>query len=417
MRAISHLSVGFAVLGLGGVASANAFLISEHDAKAVGRGDASTATDADPSAIAFNIGGLAVGQGTNVMIGGSLIMPTATFNDPSGTKTDAEPIHAVLPHFFLTSRVNDVVAVGLGFHAPFGLEITWPDAIPGVANSSPNLDVVKSQSLRTYFITPSIGANLDKYVPGLSIGAGLDLVPATVELTQYVYFGDTQGQAHLGGNAFGIGGRIGAMFKPAALPELSVGVMWRSQVNEDFSGKADFDIAGPFRDQLPPDGNITTSVAIPQSVAVGVAYRPVPALEVEANAVYVNWAKFKEIRIHLPNMTDSVSPQNYEDTYTIRAGAEYKMPKYNSAVRVGYIYDPTPIPVTTLTAQLPDANRHCITAGVSFGFGNYGIHAGGLYVLPESRATSDAPYMPIHKGSFDIQAFVASLTLDGHFGR
>lgn len=35
---MSSLSVGFAVLGLGGVASANAFLISAHDAKAVGRG-------------------------------------------------------------------------------------------------------------------------------------------------------------------------------------------------------------------------------------------------------------------------------------------------------------------------------------------------------------------------------------------
>jgi len=417
MRAISSLSIGFAVLSLGGVASANAFLISEHDAKAVGRGDASTATDADPSAISFNIGGLALGQGTNVMIGGSLVMPTATFNDPSGTKTDAEPLHAVLPHFFLTSRINDVLAVGFGFHAPFGLEITWPDASAGVANSSPNLDVVKSQSLRTYFLTPSIGANLDKYVPGLSVGAGLDLVPATVEITQYVYFGDTQGQAHLGGNAFGIGGRVGAMYRPATLPALSVGVMWRSQVNEDFKGKADFDIADPFRAQLPPDGDITTSVAIPQSVAVGVAFRPTPALEVEANAIYVNWAKFKEIRIHLPNMTDSVSPQNYEDTVTVRVGAEYKLPNHKSSLRLGYIYDPTPIPATTLTAQLPDANRHCLTAGASYSLGSYDVHAGVLYVLPAMRTTSDTPYMPIHKGSFDIQAFVASLTLEGHFGR
>jgi len=70
-----------------------------------------------------------------------------------------------------------------------------------------------------------------------------------------------------------------------------------------------------------------------------------------------------------------------------------------------------------LTAQLPDANRNCLTAGASYSFGSYGVHAGVLYVLPATRTTSDTPYMPLHKGSFDIQAFVASLTLDGHFGR
>jgi long-chain fatty acid transport protein len=418
MRTISTLSVGFLVVGLGGVASANAFLLNEHDAKAVGRGDASTATDTDPSAISFNIGGLAAAEGTNVMIGGALIMPAATFTDAqTGTKTDTQSLQAVLPHFFLTSRVNDVVAVGIGFHAPFGLEITWPDATPNVAGSSPNLDVVKFQSLRTFFITPSVGANLNKYVPGLTVGAGLDLVPATVEITQYVYFGDTQGQAHLGGDAFGIGGRIGAMYKPAALPALSVGAMWRSQVDEDFTGKADFDIAAPYRGQLPPDGNISTSVKIPQSVAIGAAYRPTPELEIEANAIYVNWAKFNEIRIHLPNMTDSVAPQNYDDKVTFRLGAEYKLPKYNAAVRVGYLYDPTPIPATTLTALLPDADRHDITAGGSYSLGNYDIHAGLLYVLPQTRKTSDVMYTPVHKGTFDLQALVVSLTLAGHFGK
>jgi len=417
MRTISILSAGFLVLGLGGAASANAFLLNEHDAKAVGRANSSTATDTEPSAIAFNIGGLAVAEGTNVMIGGAVITPAATYTDPSGTKTDTEPLNAVLPHFYLTSRVNDMIALGIGFHAPFGLEITWPDADPNVPNSSPNLDVVKFQSLRTLFFTPSVGLNLNKYVPGLSVGAGLDLVPATVEITQYIYFGETQGQAHLGGDAFGIGGRIGAMYKPAALPALNLGAMWRSQVNEDFTGKADFDIAAPYRDQLPPDGDISTSLKIPQSVALGAAFRPMPQLEIEANAVWVNWSKFDEIRIHLPDMTDQVAPQYYEDTVSFRLGVEYKLPAFNAAVRAGYMFDPTPIPAITLTAQLPDADRNNLTAGASYSFGKFDIHAGLLYIIPATRKTSDEMYTPLHKGTYNFSAFVASLTLAGHFGK
>ncbi|HEX2685842.1 MAG TPA: outer membrane protein transport protein [Kofleriaceae bacterium] len=418
MRTIVNLSVGFLVLSFSGVASANAFVFFEHDAKAVGRGNATTATDTDPSSISFNIGGLAAAEGTNVMIGGTMISPSGSFtDDQSGTKTSPEPLHAVLPHLYLTSRINDTVAVGIGFHAPFGLEITWPDPTPGVPNSSPSLDIVKFQSLRTYFITPSVGANLNKFVPGLTVGAGLDLVPATVEIRQYVYFGDTQGEGHLGGSAFGIGGRIGAMFKPAALPQLSVGAMWRSQINEDITGKADFDIADPYRSQLPPDGDISTSLTIPQSVALGAAYRPTPQIEIEANAIYMNWSKFKEIRIHLPDMTDAVAPQDYKDTVSYRLGAEYKLPAYNTAVRIGYIYDPSPIPATTLTAQLPDVDRQIISGGASYTLGNYAAHFGLLWVTPGSRKTSDEPYMPIHKGKFEIQALVASLTLAGHFGK
>jgi long-chain fatty acid transport protein len=411
MRTFSTLSAALLALGLGsGVASANAFLLAIHDAKAMGRGNAAGATDTDPSSITYNIGGLAADSGTNVMIGGAMVIPSSTYTDTSGTKTDTESEHPIVPHFFMTSKLTDMVAVGLGFHAPFGLEIEWPD-------SSPANDVTKYQSLRTYFITPSVGLDLNKFVPGLTVGAGLDLVPATVELRQYIFFGETRGEARLGGDAFGIGGRIGAMFRPPSVPQLSVGAMWRSQVNEDFSGKGDFDIAAPYRDQLPPDGDISTSVKIPQSVNIAVAVRPVENLEIEADGLWVNWSKFKEIRIHLPDMTDTVSPQNYDDTFTLSLGAEYKLPAYNAAIRAGYIYDPTPIPASSLTVQLPDANRHDLTLGGSYSFGNYDVHLGFLWVLPQSRKTSDDLYMPIHKGTYDIQAFVTTITLGGHFGR
>ncbi|MBC7978367.1 MAG: outer membrane protein transport protein [Myxococcales bacterium] len=409
MRTTSTLSVGFLVLGLGGgVASANAFLLAVHDGKAMGRGNAAVATNTDPSSITYNIGGLAVGDGTNVMIGSAVVMPSASYTDLDGVKTDTESSAPIVPHFFATSKVNDMVAVGLGFHAPFGLAIEWP-------GTAPTNDIVRKQSLRTYFITPSIGVDLKKWVPGLSVGAGLDLVPATVELTRSVFFGDVEGEAHLGGDAFGIGGRVGVMYHPEAVPALSVGAMWRSQVNEDFTGKGDFDIADPYRDQLPPDGDISTSVKIPQSVGVGVAYRPLPQLEIEANALWVDWSKFQEIRIRLADGTDSVAVQNYSDKVTLALGVDYKLTKA-AAVRAGYIYDPTPIPDTALTAQLPDADRHDLTVGGSYSFGNFDVNLGILWVLPQSRETSDAMYTPIHKGTYDIQVLVTTLTLGGHFG-
>jgi long-chain fatty acid transport protein len=398
-----------AVLGSSSLASANAFNINEHDAAATGRGGATAASNVSPAAVVFNPGGIAVAEGTNVQLGGSLILAKGAYTlDSTGekTKTDSDP--AIVPNLFVTSRVHDMIAVGIGLHFPFGLAISWPE---GHAQA----DVIQDQALRTYFITPSVGLNLEKQVPGLSIGGGVDIVPATVELERAVVFADTTGTAHLGGDALGIGGRVGVMYRAPSVPGLKLGVMYRTPVKLDFSGKGDFDIADPYRSQLPPDGDITTSIKLPQQVWGGVAYSPIPELEIELDAVWINWAVFEELRIHLPGGIDTVAPQNYRNTTTWRIGGEYKLEEQHVALRAGFIYDPTPIPPESQTAQLPDINRKNVTAGASMTFGDYAAHLGLLWVTPGSRETSDKMYMPAYKGEYEVQAFVMSLGITGHY--
>jgi long-chain fatty acid transport protein len=395
-------------IGYSGVASANAFNINEHDASVTGRGGATAASNISPSSVVFNPGGIAVAEGTNFQLGGSLILAKGAYTPIGGgekTKTDSSP--AIVPNMYVTSRLHDMVAVGIGLHFPFGLAISWPDG-------HPQQDVIQDQALRTYFITPSVGLNLDKQVPGLSVGAGVDLVPATVELKRAIVFADTAGTAHLGGDAFGIGARFGVMYRAPSVPGLKFGVMYRTPVQLDFAGEGDFDIADPYRSQLPPDGEIKTSIKLPQQVWGGVAYSPIPELEVEFDAVWINWKVFKELRIELPGDIDSVAPQNYRNTTTLRLGVEYKLAAQELALRAGFIYDPTPIPPETQTATLPDVNRKNVTAGASKRFGNYAAHLGLLWVTPGSRETSDEMYMPQYKAKYDVQAFVTSLSFSGH---
>jgi long-chain fatty acid transport protein len=400
-----------AALGTSSVASANAFNINEHDAWATGRGGATAASNTTPSSIVFNPGGLATMEGTNFELGGALIIAQGAYTPNGGDKTTTDSSPAVVPSVYLTSRLSKMFAVGVGLHFPFGLAISWP-------TGHPQADAIEDQALRTYFITPSVGLNLGEQVPGLSVGGGVDLVPATVELKQALIFGDTVGEAHLGGSAFGVGGRLGVMYHPPEAKGLKLGVMWRSQVKLDFTGKGDFDIAMPYRTQLPPDGDIATSITLPQSVWGGVAYDPVPNLEIEADVVWINWEKFKELRIELPADAVTVSPQNYKNTFTGRLGLEYKFQEQKASVRAGFIYDPTPMPTTTLTARLPDVDRKIVTLGGSKTlFDNYAVSLGLLWVTPGSRETSDEPYMPVYKAKYDVQAFVASLGVSGTIGK
>src|SRR5262245_30851405 len=134
----------FAALGLGalaGIASANGFYINEHDAKVTGRAGAATATDDDPSSVIFSPGGIARGEGTRVTITGSLIAAKGSYFDSNNmdTRTDTDSSPAILPSIFATSRINDMIGVGVGFHLPFGLAVSWPD-------NHTQADVIQDQS-------------------------------------------------------------------------------------------------------------------------------------------------------------------------------------------------------------------------------------------------------------------------------
>jgi long-chain fatty acid transport protein len=209
------------------------------------------------------------------------------------------------------------------------------------------------------------------------------------------------------------------MYRPPSHPELKAGLMWRSAIDLNFAGDGDFDIAQPFRMQLPPDGDISTNIDLPQSLWGGVAYSPIDALEIEGNVVWIDWSSFKELRVELPAGAETVSPQLYHDTVSFRAGVEYSFIPQNAAIRAGFVYDPTPIPNETQTATLPDVNRKVVTLGGSlyFGGGNYAAHLGLLWVTPGERDTSDVTYMPVFKGTYGVQAFVTSLAVSGSLGK
>ncbi|MEP6864199.1 MAG: outer membrane protein transport protein [Deltaproteobacteria bacterium] len=404
------------VAGLGASATvhANGFALNEFDAKAVGRANAEAATDSDASAIFYNVGGLANADGIQVRVSGSIVDPIASFTT-NGTKIESNTGAQPLPAAFVSARVHEMVTVGLGFTMPFGLALSWPD-------DAPTNNELHKQALRTYFITPSVGVKLDKYMPGLAVGAGFDFVPATVDLQQDVYFGDSTGNAELGGSGIGFGGRVGVMYRPAALPALSIGAMYRSDVKENITGKGNFNADPIYRNQLPPDGDISTSLTLPQQVIAGVAYRAMPQLEIEANVQWTNWSKFKTLDVTVPASTGSgtmtiSTDEEYQNTVSERLGVEYTLPEQGLGLRAGFMYDPTPVQATYLTVRLPDVDRYVVTVGASKAFGNYSVHLGLLYVLPASRTTASDTNMPVNKGTFDVQAFVASLTLAANFGK
>lgn len=425
----STLFAAAGLVGITGTAGANSFNINEHDARVTGRGGATAASNDDASSIVFNVGGLGRTEGTEVLIGTSLYIAQGYYCTQSdadqnicqdnGTKTESPP--QPVPSIYISHKINDLLAVGVGMHFPFGLAVEWPD---GHAQST----VAQESALRTMFLSAAVGVNLEKQVPGLSLGAGIDIIPSSISLKRAVQFGDTEGTVDLAANAVGIGFRAGAQYHPPAVKGLKLGVQYRSAAKIDFEGEADIDIADPFRDQLPPDGDATSKVTLPQAISGGVAYSPIKGLEIEANVVWINWAQTFEkdpdrgedatsLVINLPGGTRSAVPEDYENTVSYRLGIDYKLNKNRSAIRGGIIYDPTPIPKETQTAQLPDVNRIALTIGGGHQFTDtLGLNFGALWIPPRERESSQDPAIPIFHGTYGVQALVLSVGLAGTFG-
>jgi long-chain fatty acid transport protein len=391
-----------------GLAHASGFHVDEQDARATGRAGAVTADPGGAAAVYYNPAGIAALDGVDVELGASSVTPSAKFKSAdSGETTKARTQTFVLPQLFASWRASEVVAIGVGVYSPFGLALDWPASSPGRAS-------LREAELRTFFLTPAVALNFSRWVPGLAFGAGLELVPASVRLTRDVPFGVDTGSAAISGEAFGIGGHAGLIFHPRPLPQWSFGVTYRSPVKLNFDGQANFDAPSIYRASLPPDGDIQTSITLPGSVNAGIAFAPTPEWKLELDGSWQGWSSYDQLDVHLPDGSVQSSLRGWKDSLTARLGSEYTFDE-RWTVRLGAVWDQTPVPRSTLDFQLPDADRFDLTLGFGAQLSrNVQLDAGALYVLHQKRSTGTAPYEPPVKGRYAVDAWVFGLSLGIH---
>jgi long-chain fatty acid transport protein len=395
-----------ALLLLGARAEASGFHIDEQDARATGRAGAVTASARNAATIYYNPAGIAELDGLMLEAGVSRVAPSASFRSAEdGAETSARSDVFYLPQAYASYRVQQSLALGIGFAAPFGLSLNWPASSPGRA-------IVREIGLTTLFVMPTVGANLARWAPGLSVGVGLDLVPASVKLKRDILFGSDVGNVELSATAFGVGGRAGILYRPPGLEQWSFGLTYRSPVKLSFSGSADFDAPAAYRASLPPDGDARTKVILPHTLDLGVAFAPTREWELEVDLNWLGWSSFDELALQLPGGESTRVRRDWRDTLAVRVGSEYTFDQRWS-VRLGFIWDQGPVPTDTVDFQLPDVNRVDLTLGAGAVLSR-AVRAdiAALYILPGKVETSNAdPYEPPIKGEYDVKAWVLNLSL------
>ncbi len=359
--------------------------------RGTGMASSMTAMIDDSSAIFYNPAGIAQGRTIDAMIGDSFIAPSFSYTTPSGQKTSLP--FKVLPPFqaYVSGGITDDLSVGVGVFTPFGLTVAWPGGWVGRS-------LITHAQLTTYDINPTVAYKLGP----LRLGAGLQIMRATVDLMRDI--GVPGGYAHteLGAGSWGFGGNLGAQIE--AIPRLlSFGLQYRSAVPLDFDGSAHFtgvpeSLAGTIHDQA-----VHTHLTNPDSFTFGAALRPIDGLVVDADVTYYGWVRFSSIDITFPNDTTGTlstsQPKNWTSTLNYHLGAEYSFDETWS-IRGGVMFDPCPTPSNTLTPDIPDATRINLAIGGTYRHSS-GVHLDlGYQHLILITKTSTAPQLPGDYGGF-----------------
>ena len=355
-RIILHISYLCIVAVIGtAVAVGGGFQLNEHGARAMAQGGAFAARAYDASAMYFNPAGLGFQTGRSFYLGTTLIMPKSSFFGPVQNNTNEEnkmvdqtftPIN-----LYGTYQIDDRIHVGIGVNNPYGLGTEWDENWPGKF-------ITTKIDLMSFFISPTIAYKINDQ---LSVGAGFNYVTGTVKINRIVSDPfDPHAKVTLDLSGTGYGYTAGAIYK--ITKEISVGASYRSSVKLDAKGTANFD---PARTTY-PKGDASASIELPATAFVGVAYKPIENLEVEADYQYIGWSSYKELTIEFKAdpTKNTTAPKNFRDTYILRLGGEYTMGDFQ--FRAGYLQDRTPVKGPYVDPTLPDANRNGVNLGVGY---------------------------------------------------
>ena len=374
-----------------GLVQASGFALIENSASGQGNAYAGAAAHVtDASTVYFNPAGMMQLNGDRLTIAGHFIKPNSEFtNDGSSAAAvvggaplsgddDDGGFNAIVPNLYWVTGINEETKFGLGMQTTFGLATKYDDDWVGRYHG------VESD-LRTINVNPSIAYQVnDKF----SIGGGINVLFGDIVFTNAIDFGaicaaqgvvsascspqQTDGFAHLEGDNFSdpaFGFNVG--FQYMISPRTVFGVSYRSEIDLDLEGEADFTVpagaAFVTASDLFIDSDIDAGVTLPASLAISVAHK-VDKITYLADITWTGWSSFDELRINYDNdaQPDSVTTEDWDDTMRYSIGLDYQYSK-EMVLRTGIAFDETPVPsAERRTPRLPGDSRTWLSFGMTY---------------------------------------------------
>lgn len=418
-------------------------------AAAAAMGNAFVAQADDPSALHYNPAGMTQLHGFQTLFGTTLIGGTTQFTSPAGTQVTGDRNGSVAwpppGHVYLVANLKDLglsalgnFTAGIGMNNPFGSLTRYP-------NDGPFRTAITFTTLPLLDIKPTVAYKLNDQ---LSFGLGADI---------YTFSG-LFGEGHLEQKSIWPGGlgipagslmeingsdttagfNVSLLYTPFrnsdGKPLVNIGMVYRSQ--------ATLHLTGNFLANGAPVAGAAATLVLPQVFSGGIGIWPVRTSErewkLEFDVDYTGWKSNRSLDVRLTNGALLPFPQNWQSTYTIMIGTEYRwlrlasMPDWDIALRAGYMNQQAQIPDRTFNPGVPSANTHIPSVGIGLACHEHGSFLGlvrcgelGIGPLKPKLFAIDLAYQaglyevrtiagnqnPTVNGRYDSMIHVGSLSL------
>ncbi len=403
------------------------YAVAEQSVTGLGRAFAGGAAVAeDASTVFYNPAGLTQLTNSQINQGINAIFSRAKFNNDGSSLPnfggaggfsgqaltgggDTTDEIGIVPNLYLAHRLNDRMVVGLGVNAPFGLVTEYDNDWVG------RYHAIKSDLL-TVNINPSIGFKVtDKW----SVGFGVNAQYIDLELTQAADLGAragfpqaADGKVKLTADDWSYGYNLGATFQ--ATEYTRWGLAYRSKISHHLTGDGKLTTGAGV--QVTKE-KISGDVTVPENLSLAMHHQASDKLAIVADATWVRWSRFKELKIESAGILNSTKPEDWENSMRYGIGAIYEhSPKWT--FRVGYAYEETPVPSPERrTARIPDNTRNWLSVGASYRMNKHlTIDAGYSHVFvkdPEINEIDDNGYSL--SGEYDADVDILGVQMRWEF--
>ena len=356
----------------------------------LGRAGGRIAQVDDSSAVQQNPANLVGLTNTDIQFTPSVVYIGVNYQSPTHSANTVYP-WKVVPNFFVSAPLkNDKLAFGFGVTVPYGLSMAWNRGSSAITDpTSWQLAAPYFAELKTINANPTISMRLCDQV---TIGAGFDAMWSELKFNQFVAPGLA---AAASGYGIGLGGNAGITWQITDRQRLAV--TYRSPVSVDYSGHYNVPSVA--------SGKFSSEINFPTIFSVGYGLQVSDAVRLESDVEWVEFSRFKNLPANLDGFASINTPENWKDTFTIGIGGDWKFAT-NWVARAGYQFYQSPVPDSTFSPMIPDANQNVFTVGLGYKYGHHSFEAAyGLDFYNNRNIATDQNAVFNGKYTFTVHLF------------
>ena len=408
----------------------SAFSVNENGVRAQGMGGAFVSLADDGTALFFNPAGIAFQPGSSfdmdslVVVGLFRYFPTVT--PPGYTVPSNGYSGSVKPHFipiasmYYTRQITQKVTFGFAMFAPFGLAANFTnfnDSDPATTKFVGRFAGSRA-ALQSFWFQPTVAYRLNEH-SAIAIGPAFTHTHLFLEesilnpydkpdnfgrsLATLVFPGVDpnvawasfarllpEGRLRAAATANAPAVNIGYIYKNPE-KKFNVGFAWRSSVVNHLTGKASFAFTNtgalapffPFgRDLMTefPNQSVKADFVEPGNYQAGFSTNRFFNTLISVDGQVQDYRRFQDLPINFSITHDSVGRQigtpaekrlnfNFVNSWAMHFGIQRNF-KWNSEIRMGYMFDHTPVPDSSAGPLFPDSSRNSFTVGATQHRGN-----------------------------------------------